>query len=80
MSKNCTGWWEANRMGVGLLKPRVQHAEGIRLANRAVVEGYEVAMPSPEEQTAIAAVLSDMDVEIMVLEARGSRRGGSSRA
>ncbi len=35
-----------------------------------VVKNYEVAVPSIEEQTAIAAVLSDMDAEISALEAR----------
>jgi type I restriction enzyme S subunit len=35
-----------------------------------VVKNYELAVPSVEEQTAIAAVLSDMDAEIAALEAR----------
>jgi type I restriction enzyme S subunit len=36
----------------------------------SVVKNYEVALPKPDEQTAIAAVLSDMDAEIAALEAR----------
>jgi len=35
-----------------------------------VVKNYEVPLPDLEEQTAIAAVLSDMDAEIEALEAR----------
>lgn len=35
-----------------------------------VVKSYEVALPQLGEQTAIAAVLSDMDAEIAALEAR----------
>ncbi len=34
------------------------------------VEGIEKALPSPEEQSAIAAILSDMDAEITALESR----------
>jgi len=39
-------------------------------ADRSVVRNYEVAIPSLNEQTAIAVVLSDMDAEISALEAR----------
>lgn len=35
-----------------------------------VVKNYEVSLPTPLEQTAIAAVLSDMDADISALEAR----------
>ena len=35
-----------------------------------VVKNYEAAIPALEEQTAIAAVLSDMDAELAALEAR----------
>ena len=35
-----------------------------------VVKNYEVNLPNLEEQTAIAAILSDMDVEIVALEAK----------
>lgn len=34
------------------------------------VRAFQIPMPSVEEQTAIAAVLSDMDAEISALEAR----------
>jgi type I restriction enzyme S subunit len=35
-----------------------------------VVKNYEVALPCTEEQTAIAAILSDMDTEIAALETK----------
>ena len=35
-----------------------------------VVKNYEVVTPELDEQTAIAAVLSDMDAELAALEAR----------
>ncbi len=35
-----------------------------------VVKNYELVIPKPEEQAAIATVLSDMDAEIVVLKAR----------
>lgn len=35
-----------------------------------VVKNYEIALPKPDEQTSIAGVLSDMDAEIELLEAR----------
>jgi type I restriction enzyme S subunit len=38
--------------------------------NRAYIASEEIALPSVAEQTAIAAVLSDMDAEIAALEAR----------
>ncbi len=38
--------------------------------NAGIVKGFSVPLPSLEEQTAIAAVLSDMDAEIEALEAR----------
>jgi type I restriction enzyme, S subunit len=38
--------------------------------NRAHIASVEVALPNEREQVAIAAVLSDMDAEIAVLEAR----------
>ncbi|MCY1556843.1 hypothetical protein D9M68_936360 [compost metagenome] len=34
------------------------------------MQGFEILLPSAEEQTAIAAVLSDMDADISALEAR----------
>ncbi|WP_233861870.1 restriction endonuclease subunit S [Paraburkholderia adhaesiva] len=39
-------------------------------ADWGVVRNFEVALPSFEEQTAIAEVLSDMDTELATLEAR----------
>ena len=40
----------------------------ISYLSREQFEAFEVFIPSSEEQTAIAAVLSDMDVDIEVLE------------
>jgi type I restriction enzyme S subunit len=42
----------------------------IRHVYAATFRDYEVSLPPVEEQTAIAAVLSDMDAEIEALEAR----------
>ncbi len=39
-------------------------------ADWGVMSGFDFLLPSPEEQTAIAAVLSDMDVEITALQQR----------
>jgi type I restriction enzyme, S subunit len=41
-----------------------------------VVKNYEVHLPSLDEQTAIATVLSDMDAELAALE----QRRGKTRA
>lgn len=41
--------------------------------SKANVAALEIAMPSLPEQTAIAAVLSDMDAELMALEARRNK-------
>jgi type I restriction enzyme S subunit len=38
--------------------------------NRAHVAGVEMRLPSVSEQTAIATALSDMDAELVALEAR----------
>lgn len=35
-----------------------------------IVKCYELKLPPPHEQSAIAAVLTDMDAEIAALEAR----------
>ncbi len=43
---------------------------GVPTLNRNDVHAFSVSVPSNEEQTAIAAVLSDMDAEIEALEAR----------
>lgn len=50
----------------------VRLATGISVygVSKANVRGIEIALPRIDEQTAIAAVLSDMDVEIAALEAR----------
>ena len=39
-------------------------------ADWSVVKGFEVALPPLKEQTAIANILSDMDVEIQALQQR----------
>lgn len=39
-------------------------------ADWGVMSGFDFLLPSPEEQTAITAVLSDMDVEITALQQR----------
>lgn len=38
--------------------------------NKGMVQGFQISLPSIEEQSAIATVLSDMDAEIAALEAR----------
>jgi type I restriction enzyme S subunit len=38
--------------------------------NKGIVQDFRIALPSREEQMAIAAVLSDMDAELAALEAR----------
>lgn len=38
--------------------------------NKGIVQSFEILLPPPEEQTAIATVLSDMDTELSALEAR----------
>lgn len=45
-------------------------ASGVPSLNAKTIENIEVQLPKIEEQQAIAAVLSDMDVEIQTLEAR----------
>lgn len=45
-------------------------ASGVPSLNARTIENIEIACPKPVEQTAIAAVLSDMDTEISALEAR----------
>ena len=42
----------------------------IRHVYAAIFRDYAVSLPKLEEQTAIAAVLSDMDAEVAALEAR----------
>ncbi|CUI88584.1 Type I restriction modification DNA specificity domain [Achromobacter xylosoxidans] len=48
-------------------------ASGVPSLNARTIEGIECAYPSPEEQAAIAEVLSDMDAEITVLETRRAK-------
>jgi type I restriction enzyme S subunit len=38
--------------------------------NKAIVQSFEIALPSREEQISIATVLSDIDAELTALEAR----------
>jgi type I restriction enzyme S subunit len=45
-------------------------ASGVPSLNAATIENIEVTVPSLEEQTAIATILSDMDTELAELEAR----------
>ena len=48
-------------------------ASGVPSLNARTIETIELACPEPPEQTAIAAVLSDMDAEIAALEARRAK-------
>ena len=45
-------------------------ASGVPSLNARTIENVEVAAPVPAEQSAIAAVLSDLDAELTALEAR----------
>lgn len=45
-------------------------ASGVPSLNARTIENIEVDCPKPAEQTAIAAVLSDLDAELTVLETR----------
>ena len=45
-------------------------ASGVPSLNAKTIERIKILAPDPEEQTAIAAVLSDMDAEIAALERR----------
>ena len=48
-------------------------ASGVPSLNARTIESVEVSAPVPAEQTAIAAVLSDMDAELSTLEARHAK-------
>ena len=48
-------------------------ASGVPSLNARTIESIEVECPEPAEQTAIAAVLSDMDAELSALEARRNK-------
>jgi len=45
-------------------------ASGVPSLNASTIESIEVTMPTLDEQTAIATILSDMDAELVALEAR----------
>ena len=45
-------------------------ASGVPSLNASTIEGIEVVMPSPKEQSSIAQVLSEMDAELAALEVR----------
>ena len=45
-------------------------ASGVPSLNARTIERIELLVPPPEEQTAIATILSDMDIEIVTLETR----------
>jgi type I restriction enzyme S subunit len=45
-------------------------ASGVPSLNARTIERIELRIPPPDEQTAIASILSDMDVEITALEAK----------
>jgi len=45
-------------------------ASGVPSLNAKTIENIEITIPGYDEQTAIAAVLSDMDAEIAALERR----------
>ncbi len=45
-------------------------ASGVPSLNARTIEAIEINSPGPDEQTAIAAILSDMDTEIAALEAK----------
>ena len=48
-------------------------ASGVPSLNSSTIESIEVAIPDYAEQQAIAAILSDMDAEITVLESRRNK-------
>ncbi len=48
-------------------------ASGVPSLNARTIESIELSLPAPEEQTAIATILSDMDTEITALETRRTK-------
>lgn len=48
-------------------------ASGVPSLNARTIESIELSLPDPEEQTAIATILSDMDTEITSLETRHAK-------
>jgi type I restriction enzyme, S subunit len=53
----------------------VRLAAGLKVlaTSKSHIAGIEMALPSPDEQSAIASILSDMDAEIEALEARRAK-------
>ena len=49
---------------------RYNEASGVPSLNARTIEGIEVKCPGPNEQEAIAIVLTDMDAELATLEKR----------
>jgi len=45
-------------------------ASGVPSLNARTIENIEINCPEPDEQTAIATILSDMDAELSALEKR----------
>ena len=41
--------------------------------NKGMMQGFQLRLPPRPEQTAIAAILSDMDVEIAALEVKWTK-------
>jgi type I restriction enzyme S subunit len=52
---------------------KYNEASGVPSLNARTIENVEVSAPVPAEQSAIAAVLSDMDAELTALEARRAK-------
>ena len=48
-------------------------ASGVPSLNARTIEKIEIKCPTPEEQTAIAAILSDMDTELAALEEKHAK-------
>ena len=48
-------------------------ASGVPSLNARTIENIEISCPRPEEQTAIAAVLDDMDAELAALDQRRTK-------
>ena len=55
-------------------------ASGVPSLNARTIEKIEVACPEPTEQTAISAVLSDVDAELAALQARLDKTADLKRA
>ena len=55
---------------------QLNEASGVPSLNARTIESVEVACPGVTEQTAIAAILSDIDAELTTLEARHEKTVG----